>query len=99
MSGGDWKPLLSLNKGNGNFTPDGNWFVYHSVDSTGKRSLFRVPIVGGRPERLGDFPTSSPSGTMEISPDGSKVLVSVGEFATGYELWSLENFVPPAPRR
>jgi hypothetical protein len=36
---------------------------------------------------------------MEISPDGSKIIVASGEYETGCELWSLENFVPPAPKR
>jgi hypothetical protein len=35
---------------------------------------------------------------MRISPDGSKVMVAAGEYGTAYEMWSLENFVPPAPK-
>lgn len=60
--------------------------------------MFRVAAPRGAAERLGDFPTNSPHGTMEISPDGSKIVISAGEYETGYELWSLENFVPPASR-
>jgi hypothetical protein len=30
---------------------------------------------------------------------GSKIIVSTGEFETGCELLSLENFVAPAPKR
>jgi Tol biopolymer transport system component len=98
-SGGAWKSLASLKTfGQFNLTPDGRWLLYHTVDSTGKHSLFRVATTGGAPERLGDFPTNSGSGTLEVSPDGSKLLVSVGDFASGYELWSLENFVPPEPK-
>jgi dipeptidyl aminopeptidase/acylaminoacyl peptidase len=101
-AGGDWKPLVSLSKdvftGHVNFTADGNWLLYHDLDSTGKHSLFRVATAGGQPELLGDFPTNSLSGSLEISPDGSKVIVSAAESETGYELWSLENFVPPAPK-
>jgi len=101
-SGGDWRPLVSFGKGfftgDVNFTADGNWLLYHDVDSTGKHGLFRVPTAGGQPERLGDFPTNSPDGTLEISPDGSKIMVSAGEYANEYELWSLGNFVPPAPK-
>jgi hypothetical protein len=52
-----------------NFTADGNWLRYHDVDSAGKHSLFRVATGGGQPERLGDFPTNSSSGTLEVSPD------------------------------
>jgi Tol biopolymer transport system component len=100
MSGGDWKQLLSrlTQVGHVDFTPDGQWFLYQDVDSTGKPILSRVASAGGQPERLGDFPTSAPSGTMRISPDGSKVIVAAGEYGTAYEMWSLENFVPPAPK-
>jgi Tol biopolymer transport system component len=100
MSGGDWKPLLSrlTQVGHVDFTPDGQWFVYQDIDSTGKPILSRVASTGGQPERLGDFPTKAGSGTMRISPDGSKVMVAAGEYGTAYEMWSLENFVPPAPK-
>jgi Tol biopolymer transport system component len=96
-SGGDWKPLLSdSHAGHFNVTPDGNWLLYHTVDSAGKHGLFRVSTAGGQPERLGDFPTSTPDGSLEISPDGRRVIVAAGEYDTVYELWSLENFAPPA---
>ena len=98
-SGGDWKPLLSdSHAGHFNLTPDGNWVLYHSVDSAGKQSLFRVATAGGQPERLGDFPTHSADGSLEISPDGRKVMAAVGDYEHIDELWSLENFVPPAPK-
>jgi len=100
MSGGDWKTLVSRlpQVGHVDFTPDGQWFLYQDVDSTGKPILSRVASAGGQPERLGDFPTEAGSGTMRISPDGSKVMVAAGEYGTAYEMWSLENFVPPAPK-
>jgi len=98
-SGGDWKPLLSdSHAGHFSLTPDGNWLIYHSVDSAGKHSLFRVATSGGQPERLGDFPTTSADGSLEISPDGRKVMAAVGDYEHIDELWSLENFVPPAPK-
>ena len=100
MAGGDWKALVS-HKGWGwhaTFTPDGEWLVYQDVDPAGKQGLFRVATAGGKPERLGDFPTTSRNGSMEISPDGRKIMVAAGEFEDGLELWSLENFVPPAPK-
>jgi len=100
LSGGDWKPLVSrlTQSGHVDFTSDGQWVLYHDADSTGKPAVFRVATAGGQPERVGEFPTSAPSGTMRISPDGSKVMVAAGEYENGYELWSLENFVPPAPK-
>jgi Tol biopolymer transport system component len=100
MSGGDWKPLASSVRPTGqvDFTSDGNWLLYHDADSNGKPILSRIASAGGQPERLGDFPTRAPSGTMRISPDGSKVMVAAGEYGSAYEMWSLENFVPPAPK-
>jgi Tol biopolymer transport system component len=103
-SGGDWRPLVSLSKefpmgtGHVTFTPDGKWVLYHDLDSTGKHSLFRIAVGGGTPERLGDFPTKDVRGSLEISPDASKIIVTSHE-QTSYELWLLENFVPPAPKR
>ena len=98
-AGGDWKPLLSdPHAGHFDLTPDGNWLIYHTVDSAGKHGLYRLATSGGQPERLGDFPTSTPDGSLHISPDGRKVMVAAGEYDTVYELWSLENFVPPAPK-
>jgi len=102
-SGGDWKPLVSRSKnfitGHINFTVDGNWLLYHDVDAAGRHGLFRVATAGGQPERLSDFPTDRAQGTLEVSPDGRKIMVSGLEPDTSsYELWSLENFVPPAPR-
>jgi hypothetical protein len=46
-------------------------------------------------QALGDFPTNSLTGALEISPDGHKVMVSANDYETGYELWSLENFELP----
>ena len=83
-------------------TPDGNWVLYRDVDSAGEWGLFRVSTAGGQPERLGDFPTNGDPkevSFMEISPDGRKVIIQSADFKNAYELWSLENFVPPAPKR
>jgi Tol biopolymer transport system component len=109
-SGGDWKSLASLGKGlqgpvvghDFSATPDGNWVLYHDVDSAGKQGLFRVSTAGGQPERLGDFPMNrdpKEASFMEISPDGRNVIVQFADPENAYELWSLENFVPPAPKR
>ncbi len=104
--GGDWIPLAPLGKealaaGSGHyaFTPGGDWVLYHDKDSAGRQSLFRVSMAGGKPERLGDFPSSSYFGNLEISPDGRKIISVSGDYDTGDELWSLENFVPPPSRK
>jgi Tol biopolymer transport system component len=102
VPGGKWRTLATHRKGwhTGHFsgTSDGNWLFYHSLDPTGKHSLYRVSTAGGEPERLGDFPTESQGGTMDVSPDGSKIMITAGKFASGNELWLLNNFIPPAKK-
>jgi Tol biopolymer transport system component len=91
MSGGDWKPLISLGTTQAAFTPDGNWLLYHDVDAAGKQSLFRVSTAGGQPERIGDFPSAGKTGSLRISPDGKQIIT---EAALAREVWVLENFEP-----
>ena len=98
ISGGDWRSLVSGLTNYPETTPDGKWILYHSFDPEGKPSLFRVPIDGGDPQRLGDYPISDLAGnTLRISPDGSKILASAGERAH-YDLWVLDNFEPPVKK-
>jgi hypothetical protein len=108
-AGHDWKNLVLLNRGefvpkstigvrmgNGGFafTPDGNWLVYLDTDSAGKHAVFRVPLTGGKPERLADFSTDSFEASLSISPDGRRVVAESWEGLSGFETWSLENFIP-----
>jgi hypothetical protein len=95
-SGGDWRPLVSNAFRYVGGSTDGNRVLYHGVDSTRKHGPFRVATVGGQPERLGDFPTNSPAGSLEISPDRRKIMVALEEFenAAGYELWSETSSLP-----
>ena len=103
MSGGDWKPLVSTNTNPQNtsmpratgFTPDGKWLLYYDTDTAGKKSLFRVLLAGGHPERLGDFPGSGDYGFMRLSRDGRQLMAEIWN-PYQYDLWVLENFVPPA---
>ena len=94
MSGGDWKPLISLDPTQMAFTADGSWLLYHDSDVAGKQSLFRVATAGGQPQRIGDFPAASKEGRLNISPDGKKI---IAEAPTGTEVWLLENFEPKKP--
>ncbi len=110
-SGGDWKLLASVNKANKAVAqwggvlrelavaPDGRWVIYHDVDAGGKQALFRVPISGGAPERLGEYFSPTPQfGYFGISPDGRKIVAtSLGEERR--EMWLVQNLVPAAPKR
>ncbi len=101
MSGGDWKPLVSINSNAQNaampratgFTPDGKWLLYYDKDAGGNKSLFRVPLAGGHPERLGDFPSSGDYGFMRLSPNGRQLMAEIWN-PNQYDLWVLDNFVP-----
>jgi len=108
VSGGEWKRLVTVRSPAGRedggrinhfaVTPDGNWLLYHDSDAEGNQSLFRVPMTGGSPERLGDFPTTSTCCGMEISADGRKLIVNSYD-PSSYELWTLENYAPVTPKR
>jgi Tol biopolymer transport system component len=53
-------------------SPDGKW-VYYSDMSNGAKPT-RVPLEGGKPERLSDFPAYG----LDVSPDGK--LIAFGTF-------------------
>lgn len=95
MSGGDWRQLVSRSTLTtaAAFTLDGNWYIYRGADAAGKDGLFRIAMIGGRPERLGDVPGGDHGflGMTSISPDGQKLIV---EASNPTELWMLENFEP-----
>jgi Tol biopolymer transport system component len=96
-SGGDWMPLVSgITAEFPVFaTPDGEWVLYQDHDVGWKISLFRVPIAGGKPQRMGDPPSSLAYGDFFFSADGHQVL-AWGE--NTIELWLLENFEPSAKK-
>ena len=84
------------------FSPDSKSIIYHEKDADGKDGLYRVPVSGGDPQRLGDYPISDPSSWLAISPDGRHFLVSTIEASKQQpEIWALsglEKLLPaPAP--
>jgi Tol biopolymer transport system component len=99
MQGAGWRRLVSRRSeigGQGAFTPDGEWFLYHDKDSSGKEGFYRVSTAGGEPERLGDFPSSNMIGSLFISGNGQKIVAET--LNSGPEFWILENYVPPAAK-
>jgi Tol biopolymer transport system component len=96
VSGGAWRTAASGASGTGvAFTPDSKW-IFYTVDESSKRSLFRVSVMGGSQERLGDYPSKGDVGTMYISPDAREVLAVL--YQRERELSILENFVPNASK-
>jgi len=53
-------------------SPDGRWIVYTSSSST-YRVLYKIPIDGGTPIRLGEFSADHP----KISPDGKWIACQI----------------------
>jgi len=104
ISGGEWKSLASGINGiwwQNVVAPDSKWLYYHSTNQDGKDLLFRTSIVGGQPELLGDFPCSSFSGYLNISPDSREILTTCIGKDRGdatYDLWLLDNYVPAAKK-
>ncbi len=108
VSGGDWRLLVTVQKAatTNTFatefapTADSKSVLYHDVDHTGKHGLFRVPIAGGAPERLGDY--AGPAawfGNLEVSPDGRRILAESVSPEQQTELWLLRNFAPASAKR
>jgi hypothetical protein len=95
MPDGDWKTLVSGAKGLSvtyDTSRDGNWAFYYAYDATGKSGLFRVPISGGEPQRLGDLPSETFHGNFYFRPDGRQILGI--DFNYKYDMWVQENFEP-----
>jgi Tol biopolymer transport system component len=71
---------------------DGKWVVYVSEDAVGKPTLFRVPVLGGAPERIAELPYGLVPGVVTFSPDNKQVLAEITS-APLTTLWVLENYI------
>jgi Tol biopolymer transport system component len=94
--GGDWKTLATglIESAKWVASSDGKWIIYHTRNAQGEHGLFRVPITGGTPQRLGDFPSNEFRGSvLRMSADGHKILAADMQ-TKQYDLWILENFEP-----
>ncbi len=70
-------------------------FIYFARQ--GKGSLWRVAAAGGSPTLVGELSTDA-VGTIDISPDGRRVIYGAGGPPT-IEVWALENLrLPPVAR-
>jgi Tol biopolymer transport system component len=78
------------------WTPDGRYILFGAPDQSDLRvwDLWRVPVEGGRPEKMG---LQRGWGIWHISvrPDGRQlVFAGRGGSSMDSELWVLENFLP-----
>ncbi len=79
------------------WSPDQRYLVFAKGGDNGSNGLnvlWRVPVAGGNPERMG----ISMAGQLKyprLHPDGRRI--TFGVFETGAsEVWALENFLPKA---
>jgi Tol biopolymer transport system component len=103
MSGRDWTFLVAASKlaDPQDAIPRGDWLLFDAKNSEGKRGLYRIPISGGEPRLIGDFPSNSKPGLgssdLRLSQDGRQV-IAVGKDDDEYDLWVMDNFEPPAKK-
>jgi Tol biopolymer transport system component len=101
MSGGDWKYLVSASTGPVTEPQDavthGDWVLFDAKDSDGKIRLYRIPISGGEPQFIGDFPVDRKSEEggpyLQLSRDARQVIAQI-EDESKFNLWTLDNFEP-----
>ncbi len=100
MLGGDWKFLVSSADGVlsnvQDFIAHDDWVFFNSKDSEGKLRLYRISILGGDPQFIGECPIRAKTGDshLRLSRDGHQVIAEIMD-ESKFNLWTLENFEPP----
>ena len=100
MPEGDWTFLASTAAGvlsdPHDTVPYGDCILFDAKDSEGKRRLYRIPISGGEPQLIGDFPTKSRTGLitdLQLSRDARQI-IALSREDSKFNLWTLDNFEP-----
>jgi len=100
MAGGDWRFLVSDSAYALPYqaypVPYGDWIMFPAKSGEGKLRLYRIPISGGEPELVGDFPAGSKPDLDEwlhLSRDARQVIAEIRN-ESKLDLWTLENFEP-----
>jgi len=96
--GGEPRVLLKLNEGEQlltiAWTPDGKGLLYgKGVRNEQKSEVWRIPLEGGEPHKLGLEVEGLGLGRLTIHPDGRRIAF-VSERG-GVDIWVMENFLPP----
>jgi Tol biopolymer transport system component len=84
------------------WSPDGRYVIFvQRPDEESAHELWRVPVAGGQPERLGLAVDRLVS--PQVHPDGTRIAyITGGPFHDStFEIWVLENFLPTmaAPKK
>jgi TolB protein len=97
-AGGESRELLRdsewWDSGNLAWTPDGRYLLFAKPENAKAKTpplLWRVPVAGGAPEKLGI--SMGFAASPVVHPDGKRVAFEVNEPGPT-ELWALENFLP-----
>jgi len=100
ISGGDWRFLVSAAEGMLSDPHDAlaydDWILFDAKDSGGTVRVYRIPISGGEPQLMGDFPAKSRpewNGHLQLSRDGRQVIAEIKD-ESKFNLWTLDNFEP-----
>jgi hypothetical protein len=68
------------------FSPDGEWIVYHGIDTDGSVHIFKIRHAGGLPKRI-DYRTTEAAFPV-WSPDGTQIVfVARSAVNEEYDLW------------
>lgn len=104
-SGGDAKEIWSFGEtkrgtptGDHTWIPDNRYIVFSTPDPSDFRvwNLWRVPVEGGKPEKLG-LERRWGIWSLTVHPDGRRLaFANRGGASTDSEVWVMENFLPPA---
>lgn len=86
IGGGFWREGLA-------WTPDGRYLLFGKAHGDVKGQtveLWRVPVEGGEPQRLGVAMDNVRD--VRVHPDGRRISFTAGKI--GAEVWKMENFLP-----
>ena len=79
--------------------PDGRHLLF-SKGRRGNMELWRIPVDGGEPAKLGLAMVGLGLGSLSVHADGQRIAFSAGGgVARTNELWVMENFLHQASGR
>jgi len=95
-SGGEARELLSARSIEAlDWTPDGRVLVKGNLDDSPESGLWRIPLDGGKPQKVGSAGNNLGMFGASIRPDGREIAYTTGIISMG-EVWVMENFLTPS---